>query len=95
MGLQVVGADGGRIGVGRSIARSALKFLPWELAHAMIWQFSAAGPNPPLILDVGLVLVWVLVGLYVVTALLDARRRALYDRIAGTAVVRVRPATTR
>ena len=45
MRLRVVTGDGRRLSLGRSLLRSGLKFLPWELAHAVIWQFSAAGPT--------------------------------------------------
>jgi uncharacterized RDD family membrane protein YckC len=86
--LRVATRDGARIGLGRSLARSALKFLPWELAHGVIWQFSAAGPNLPPVLTVWLTGVWVLVGLNVVSVLVDRERRALYDLVAGTIVVR-------
>ena len=89
MRLRAVTDDGRRLSLGRSLARSGLKFVPWELSHALIWQFSAAGTNPPAILDVGLVVVWVLIGLNLLSALLDQRRRTLYDRIAGTVVVKV------
>jgi uncharacterized RDD family membrane protein YckC len=89
LGLRVQTAEGGRLTIGRSLARSALKFVPWELSHAVIWQFSAAGSDPPAILTIGLAIVWILIGLYLLSALVDPRRRTLYDRLAGTAVVRV------
>lgn len=87
MRLRVVTDDGRRLSLGRSLARSGLKFVPWELSHAIIWQFSAAGADPPAILNVGLVGVWVLIGLNLLSALLDQRRRARYDRMARTVVV--------
>lgn len=91
LGLRVVTRDGGRLGLGRSLLRSGLKFAPWELAHAAIWQFTFAGPRPPAALDVVLGAVWLLVGLNLLSALIDGRNRALYDLLAGTAVVQGRP----
>jgi uncharacterized RDD family membrane protein YckC len=85
--IRVLTTDGARLRIGRSLARSALKFVPWELAHGIIWQFSAAGPNPPMVLSIGLAVVWILVGLNLFSALFNARRRTLYDRIAGTVVL--------
>ena len=88
MRLRVVTVDGQRLGPARSLLRSGLKFVPWELSHFAIWQFSAAGPNPPPILTTVLFVVWVLIGLNVVSAKQDQRRRTLYDRGAGTVVVK-------
>jgi uncharacterized RDD family membrane protein YckC len=88
LGLRVVGIDGHRISLPRSVARSGAKFAPWELAHACIWQSLFAGPNPPAIITVGFVAVYVLVGANLVSAILSARNQSLYDRLTGTVVIR-------
>lgn len=88
LGLRVLSTDGQRLGVARSLVRSGLKFLPWELAHASIWQFRFAGASA-LLPNLGLALVWALVALNLLSALLDGQRRALYDRVAGTVVVSI------
>ena len=89
--LKVVGPNQGRISKLRSLARSLLKFVPWELAHAMIWQISfAENPDAP-IFTVGLVLVWVLVGANIASLLLSPTRQTIYDRLAGTRVMRISP----
>lgn len=87
LGLRVVAGDDQRLGLGRSLLRSGLKFLPWELAHATIWQFLFAGPKPPPLLDGALAVVWLLVGLNGLSVLVDRRHRAVYDLIARTTVV--------
>jgi len=87
--LCVQDARGTRLGLPRSLLRTAVKFAPWELAHAAVWQFPHAGPTPSPLPRVGLVLVWLLVGGNIASVLLDPQRRALYDRIAGTRVVRL------
>lgn len=88
VGLRVQRADGARLSRGRSLARTALKFVPWELAHFTIWQLAfAADPEAPVYLA-GFGLVWALIGANVVSVLVSPRRRALYGWLAGTVVVR-------
>src|SRR5699024_2302400 len=38
MGISVVDGFRQRIGIGRSVVRTVIKFLPWEVAHFGIWQ---------------------------------------------------------
>jgi uncharacterized RDD family membrane protein YckC len=75
------------LSLGRSIARTALKFVPWELSHAIVWRFASPSSAPAALLDAGLVLVWFLIGANLAAALVDERRRTLYDRLSGTRVV--------
>jgi uncharacterized RDD family membrane protein YckC len=75
------------VGPGRSLGRTALKFVPWELAHACIWHITfAAGPPSPLILA-GFALVWVLVGANLASLLISRKHQTLYDWVSGTVVV--------
>lgn len=86
--LRVVRKDGEALRLGQALVRNALKFVPWELTHLCIWQFFfAADPTTPIFM-VGFVTVWILVGLNVISLLVDGKRRTLYDRLAGTEVVR-------
>jgi len=86
LGLIVVGPGGGRLGLGRSLARTAVKFVPWELAHAAVWGIALAGGEPATVHLVLLATVWTLVGANV--AGIGFGRRASYDVVAGTRVVR-------
>ncbi len=70
----------------RSVLRTALKLVPWELSHALIWRYATPGSAPELILDAGLVLVWLLIAANVISALVDSEHRTIYDRLAGTRV---------
>src|SRR5688572_27742710 len=88
LGLQVTGADGERLGRAHSLGRTALKFIPWELSHACIWQVSFSRQEPSALVTAGFVLVWVLVGANVASLLASKRRQTLYDRLAGTYVVK-------
>lgn len=89
-GLRVVDGRGERIGFGRALVRSAVKFLPWELGHYAVWQFSWSGSEPPPFVTVVLIAVYTLVALYVALPLLLASRRSVYDFVAGTRVEAVR-----
>ncbi len=87
--LQVITMRGQRLTFARALARTALKFVPWELAHACIWQARLAAAEPSLLIVAGFVLVWILVGVNAASVALRSDHRALYDLLAGTAVVRV------
>jgi uncharacterized RDD family membrane protein YckC len=87
IGLRVVTSAGERLTVARSLARTAGKFVPWELSHAAVWQFLFAKQGPLIFPSVLQSIAWVLVILNVITAFVDPSHRALHDRIAGTRVV--------
>ena len=72
----------------RALGRTALKFIPWELAHACIWQITYAGSNPSPLISAGFGLVWVLVGANVVSLLISRNHQTLYDWLSGTVVAR-------
>ena len=86
LGLVVVGPAGARVGLGRSLARTGVKFVPWELAHAAVWGVTLAGGELTLAHQVPLALTWLLVGANAVG--IGVGRRAVYDVLVGTRVVR-------
>ena len=90
MGLRVTDTHGARLSFPRSLLRSLLKFLPWELTHACLWRIPGwpLAPNTPSpIITAGLVLVWVLVAVYLASMIMSKKHQALYDWIAGTSVI--------
>ena len=90
MGLRVIDTHGARLSLPRSFLRSLLKFVPWELTHACLWRIPGwplAPTTPSPIITAGLVLVWILVGVYLVSMLVSKKHQALYDWIAGTSVI--------
>lgn len=90
-GLVVVNLLGDGIGFPQALARTLLKFVPWELSHTFIIHASVAaqaGQDPPDWASAVLVLAWLLVLANVVSFFMSARRQTLYDRIAGTQVMR-------
>ncbi len=89
IGLRVTNAQGARLSLARSLVRSLIKFLPWELTHACIWRipgwpFNPQTPSP--IISAGLILVWIIVGAYVISLLMSKKHQTLYDWIAGSYV---------
>jgi uncharacterized RDD family membrane protein YckC len=85
--LKVIRVNGGRLSRARSASRTALKFIPWELAHTCIWQLRFAPPDASPLITLGLVLVWVLVGANIASLLISPTHQTLYDRLSGSAVV--------
>src|SRR6266487_293760 len=90
MGLRVIDTHGARLSLPRSLVRSLLKFVPWELTHACLWRIpgwplAPTAPSP--LITAGLVLVWILVGVYLMSMLVNKKHQAFYDWIAGTCVV--------
>ncbi|MBB6735290.1 RDD family protein [Cohnella zeiphila] len=86
-GIQVAGSDGGPIGLGRSLGRSALKFAPWELAHFTVWHLTRPSAVPDAVVNGLLIVVYILVFAYLLSPLWSRKRQTIYDRIAGTVVV--------
>jgi uncharacterized RDD family membrane protein YckC len=94
MGLLVTASHGKRLSLARSLLRSLLKFVPWELTHACLWRIPgwplAPKAFPPIIV-VGLVFVWVIGGGYVFSLFITKTHQTLYDLLAGVRVVKSSP----
>ncbi|MFJ7726204.1 RDD family protein [Neobacillus sp. NPDC097160] len=88
MGIRVVDAVGQRIGIGRSAFRTAIKFLPWEVAHFGIWRLMLPTDFSESTVYVILNAVNLVILLYLIIPLTSKKRRNVYDWIAGTEVVR-------
>lgn len=88
MGLRVVSdSDKKRVSFWRSLLRTSLKLLPWELAHFAIWHafiFESDFENVALS---ALVLCYGLAAVYLF-GLLRKPHRTLYDFVSGTVVGR-------
>lgn len=88
-GIRVVSAQGGRLSKVQAFVRSLIKFLPWQIAHTSIYQIQEIVPGiEPEPFDItGFVLVYVLVGIYIATALISKKHRTPYDWVAGSFVI--------
>jgi uncharacterized RDD family membrane protein YckC len=95
LGLRVQTVTGARVGLGRSLARSAIKFLPWEIAHTAIWHVPGkpfvSMPAPINFLGYAVALAGA--GIFA-AAVFRGRGRTPYDLFAGTMVVEVPGDTT-
>lgn len=88
MGICVVDGFGQRIGIGRSAFRTAIKFLPWEVAHFGIWRLKLPTDFSEITILVILNAVNLVILLYLIIPLTNKKRKNVYDWIAGTEVVR-------
>jgi len=87
-GLKVTRTDGTRLTLPRSIGRTLLKFIPWELTHTCIWQIRFAQQPPSPLITMGFVLVWILIGANLVSLWISPIHQSLYDRLVETYVVK-------
>jgi len=92
-GLAVVDKTGHGLTLGRSMARSVAKFLPWQLAHTAVFGL-VADPNDTRFMALSVAAQVMVLGSVLIMAV-DARHRALHDLIAGTLVVDRRAPGTR
>ena len=85
MRLRVVDRAGRRLTRQRSLARSAVKFLPWQLAHTAVFGLIA---DPA---SLGMVALSItaqgVVVFSVLVMCLDPQHRAVHDWVAGTRVI--------
>ncbi|MGP4076266.1 RDD family protein [Halobacillus sp. K22] len=87
MRVQVVDQAGKRIGIGRSILRTVIKFLPWEAAHFAVWNLMLPAGLSEMTLYLILSAVNIIVLLYLFIPLTNQKRKNIYDWIAGTVVI--------
>jgi uncharacterized RDD family membrane protein YckC len=88
LGLTVTSWDGARLPVARALVREGVRFLPWEISHALVWQvaLTQGGRTFPPWIAAGFGLVYLLVFAYLVTLFVGSTHRTLYDRLAGSVV---------
>ncbi len=89
-GLQVVDSSQERLTRWRALVRSVLKFLPWQIAHTCLFHWEGwpfAPTKPTLMVLIGFGLVYLLVGVNIVSALISKKHRTPYDWAAGSYVV--------
>jgi uncharacterized RDD family membrane protein YckC len=86
--LAVVDEKRGRLTLRRALLREAVRFLPWELSHALLWRVALSPDRGSIsvLVIVGFVVVYALVGLYLLTLFIGSHR-TVYDRLAGSLVI--------
>jgi len=89
-GIRVVNANGETLTGIQGFVRSLVKFLPWQIAHTSIYHieglpFAPIDPSPMVV--AGFALVYLLVGIYIASALISKKHRTPYDWAAGSFVI--------
>lgn len=88
LGMRVETVAGSRVGFPRGLLRSAVLLVPFEVNHTLMFHFAApSGTEPSSTFWIGLALVWVFIGMFLVSVLVSPRRQSVHDRVAGTVVV--------
>lgn len=92
LGLQVVTQTGDRLSFGRALLRSAIKFLPWQLAHTCLFHIAGwpfAVQSVPAWVMTGFITLYIILAAYFLTLLLKPHR-TLYDLVAGSYVTKAK-----
>jgi uncharacterized RDD family membrane protein YckC len=85
--LKVADRAGNRISFGRSLGRTLLKFVPWELSHTLIWQIYFSPPTESVSINYGFALVYLLIGLNILSLVTMKTKQTLYDLLTNTYVI--------
>lgn len=88
LGLKATDHNGNRIAFWRAVARTGLKFIPWELAHTLTWQIFFTPNQFSQLIIAGFVTVYFLIGANIASLIFRKDRQTLYDLLAGTYVVK-------
>ncbi|WP_147535245.1 RDD family protein [Bacillus marasmi] len=89
MGISVIDDTGSNPTLVRSIFRNALKFLPWELSHYLVYRLVHLGDQfIPLTYTLLGVIIYGLMFTYILTAIFTKRKQSIYDMIVKTEVVK-------
>jgi uncharacterized RDD family membrane protein YckC len=93
-GLRVVNANGEGLTQKQALVRAAVKLLPWQIAHTSIYHIEGwplAPVQPTRLVMGGFVIVYALVGIYVLSALVSRKHRTPYDWVSGAYVIVAKP----
>jgi len=85
--LKVANHHGRRIHFWRALGRTLLKFVPWEISHTLIWQIYFSPQTESVWISYGFVLVYLLIGLNLVSLVTSKTRQTLYDFLTNTYVI--------
>jgi uncharacterized RDD family membrane protein YckC len=89
IGLAVTDLNGARLTFWRSFTRTLLKFIPWELSHTLIWQINFSPQANSAFINYRFILVYVLIGLNIVSLLMTKKHQTVYDLLAKTYVAKI------
>lgn len=89
-GIRMVNANGGRLTRKQALIRSLVKLLPWQIGHTCLFHIPGwplAVTTVPSWVTTGFVLLYVLVGIYIASALISKKHRTPYDWTSGAYVI--------
>jgi uncharacterized RDD family membrane protein YckC len=85
--LKVTDHDGKRISFWRAFGRTLLKFVPWEISHTLIWEIYFSTGAASAWINYGFVLVYLLIGLNILSLVITKTNQTLYDLLTNTYVI--------
>ena len=85
--LKVVDQDGNQITFWRAFGRTLLKFIPWEISHTLIWTIYFSPEADAVWISYGFALVYLLIGLNILSLVITKKNQTLYDLLAHTYVI--------
>ena len=85
--LNVIKVDGTNFSYKDSFIRSAIKFVPWEIAHFAIWQLVFPNSSFSYIAEILLIITNILLVIYIVFPFFNRKARAIYDYVVHTILV--------
>ena len=89
-GIRVRDMNDRPLSVLHSAVRTALKFMPWELSHFLVYRLMWLGDDP---VPIGYMviggLIYALIGAYIAAPFLTKKKQSLYDLAARTQVIRL------
>ena len=88
--LKVADRNGNRISFWRALGRTLLKFVPWEISHTLIWQIYFSPQMDSVWINYGFVLVYLLIGLNLISLIVTGTHQTLYDLLTNTYVIHPR-----
>lgn len=90
-GIRVAGLNGEPLRIMHIAFRTILKFLPWELSHFLVYRFIYIGDGKvPFTLSLLGGFIYILMFVYILTAIFTKKKQSLYDLLVKTQVVKVR-----
>lgn len=85
--LKVIDSAENRVSFWRALARTVLKFLPWEISHTLIWEIYFSPQTNSAWINYGFAFVYLLIGLNIFSVVLSKTHQTLYDLLTNTYVI--------
>lgn len=85
--LKVADHNGKRISFLRAFGRTLLKFVPWEISHTLVWTIYFSPGVNSVWTGYGFALVYLLIGLNILSLFITRKNQTLYDLLTHTYVI--------